>query len=95
MKYSSYPPVETLEFRDKNKDVVPWLSGFDNEAKLKIKAIRESRSVTVLIQNISIADSGTYTLYAYNGRMERERRIELKVKGLFHSFNQSERKFEF
>lgn len=90
LKYASYPSIETLEFRDKNKEVVPWMSGFDTDTRKKIEAKRESRRITVLIRNISIADSGTYTLYANNGKMDRERRIELKVKGtILLTFNVS------
>lgn len=84
LKYASYPAVETIEFRDRSKEVVPWMSGFDMDPKRKIEAKRENRRIMVVIRNISIADSGTYTLYAFNGRMEKERRIELKVKGLLH-----------
>lgn len=47
----------------------------------KIYAVNANRLTKLRIHNLSISDSGTYTLHADNGKTKEEKEIELVVYG--------------
>lgn len=75
VKYWGHP-FPTLVWRDIRGNDIPW-SAEDG----KFEATKENRSTTLKIRNPRIEDSGTYTLYATNGKIEEKKEFQLLVKG--------------
>lgn len=90
VKYAGHP-APTLVWRDMHGNEIPWSTTED--LNRKIDAFVDKRSTTLKIHNPKIGDSGHYTLYADNGRIQKEQKFQLLVKGvclcvfgeLFHS----------
>lgn len=76
--YAGYPTT-TIVWRDPNQNEIPWtqIDKKDN----KIVAMLENSSTILKIRYPKISDSGTYTLYARNERMEKKQEFKLFVKG--------------
>lgn len=81
LKYSSYPPIQSLVWRDARGNEIPWTTDADKDPSRKVEARLENRRITLTIRNIHITDSGYYTLYANNGQIEKEQKMQLRVKG--------------
>lgn len=78
VRYSGYPSP-TIKWRDSMNNEIPWT--YSKNKYNKIDA-RLEKSLTILkIRNPTINDSGTYTLYANNERMERKQEFVLFVRG--------------
>lgn len=83
LRYASYPPIESLLWRDVRGNEIPWITDTDRNPQRKLEArIEEDRKIKLIIRNININDSGYYKLYANNGKMEKELKMELRVKGI-------------
>lgn len=87
LRYASYPPIEQLVWRDVRGNEIPWITDTDRNPQRKLEArIEEERKIILIIRNININDSGFYKLYANNGKMEKELKMELRVKGIYTCF---------
>lgn len=85
LRYASYPPIESLLWRDVRGNEIPWITDTDMNPQRKLEArIEEDRKIILSIRNININDSGFYRLYANNGKMEKELKMELRVKGTYN-----------
>lgn len=81
VKFSGHP-VPTLVWRDIHGHPIAWSTVNDrNNPESKYEAIQDTRSTTLKIRYPKINDSGNYTLYANNGKMQKEQKFQLLVKG--------------
>lgn len=80
IKYAGHP-MPTLVWLDPRGNEIPWSSTSDRNRKLE--ATMDKRTTTLKIRNPVIGDSGPYTLRANNGKMKKEQRFQLLVKGNF------------
>lgn len=78
--YSGYP-TPTLVWYDNHGAEIPWTKTKDTNRSHKFEASQDKRSTTLKIKNLQINDSGYYILYANNGRMQKEQKFQLLVKG--------------
>ena len=78
VKYSGHP-FPKLVWRDIRGFEIPW--SVEEDKTRRIEAIKDKRTTTLKIRNPKISDSGNYTLYAANGKMEKEQKFQLLVKG--------------
>lgn len=78
VKYVGYP-TPTIIWRDPHNNEIPWREIESKDQKLE--AMHDATSTTLKIRNPRISDSGSYTLYAHNGKMEKEQKFNLYVKG--------------
>lgn len=79
LEYLGYP-VPTLLWRDIYGNEIPR----QNDGKHRFLAYgKQNGLTTVKIKHPRVSDSGNYTLHAKNGRMEKEQKFELYVKGMF------------
>lgn len=70
-------PEPKFVWRDREGDEIPWSTG--NHKGCKYEAIQNKQSVTLKIKDIRITDTGDYTLYADNGRVQKEQKFHLDV----------------
>lgn len=70
-------PAPTLIWRDREGDDIPWSNG--NQKGCKYEAIANKQSVTLKIKDIRTTDTGDYTLYADNGRVQKQQKFHLDV----------------
>lgn len=78
--YSGYPNP-TLAWYDNHGTEIPWTKTTDTNFSRKFEAKQDKRSTTLKIKNLQMSDSGYYILYANNGRMQKEQKFQLLVKG--------------
>lgn len=64
-------------WRDHEGDEIPWTTG--NHKGCKYEAIQNKQSVTLKIKDVRTTDTGDYTLYADNGRVQKEQKFHLDV----------------
>lgn len=81
MKYSGHP-VPTLVWRDTHGNEIPW--SVEDDKSRKIVATKDKTSTTLRIKDPKINDSGNYTLFADNDKMQKEQQFQLLVKGNFY-----------
>lgn len=81
VKYAGHPKP-TLVWRDLHGNEIPW-STFEDHNR-KFDAFIDKDSTTLKIHHPKIGDSGAYILYADNGRIQKEQKFELFVKGTYH-----------
>lgn len=79
VKYAGHP-TPTLVWRDVHGNEIPWSTTEDFSRKFD--AFIDKRSTTLRIHNPRITDSGYYTLYADNERVQKEQKFQLLVKGI-------------
>lgn len=72
-------PKPTLVWRDLHGNEIPWSTVEDHSRKFD--AFIGKDSTTLKIHHPKIGDSGYYTLSADNGRMQKEQKFQLLVKG--------------
>lgn len=70
-------PDPKLVWRDREGDEIPWTTG--NHKGCKYEAIQNKQSVTLKIKDIRTTDTGDYTLYADNGRVQKQQKFHLDV----------------
>lgn len=68
-------------WRDREGDEIPWSTV--SQKGCKYEAIRNKQSVTLKIKDIRTTDTGDYTLYADNGRVQKEQKFHLDVINIF------------
>lgn len=79
VKYVGHPRP-TLVWRDLHGNEIPW-SSFEDQNR-KFDAFIDKDSTILNIYNPKIGDSGFYTLYADNGKIKKEEKFQLLVKGM-------------
>lgn len=79
VRFSGHPKP-TLVWRDLHGNEIPWSTVEDHSRKFD--AFLTKDSTTLNIYHPKIGDSGFYTLYADNGRIQKEEKFELLVKGI-------------
>lgn len=85
VKFAGHP-TPTLVWRDPHGHEIPWRElEYPDQ---KYEATRDRVSTTLKIRIPRISDSGVYTLFASNGKLEKEKQFTLYVRGndTFHSF---------
>lgn len=87
LEYLSYPPIESMMWRDVHGTEIPWSALDINQGPTneKFDARRTTQRITLTIRDLVIADAGEYALQASNGRMKTEKKIMLRVRGNFES----------
>lgn len=83
IKYLGHP-APTVVWRDLHGNDIPWSTTEDKTHKLV--AIIDKISTTLKINSPKIGDSGYYTLFADNGRVQKEQKFQLLVRGIAHTF---------
>lgn len=78
VKYAGYPTT-TIVWRDPNQNEIPWTQ-FENKNN-KIEAMLNQSYTILRIRNPTISDSGTYTLYARNNKIEKKQEFKLFIRG--------------
>lgn len=76
-------PKPTLVWRDLHGNEIPWSTVEDHTRKFDAFIAKDS--TTLKIHHPKIGDSGFYTLYADNGRIQKEEKFQLLVKGIAQS----------
>lgn len=79
VKYVGHP-TPTVVWRDLHGNEVPWITTEDFSRKLN--AFIDGPTTTLKINDPRITDSGYYTLYADNGRLQKDQKFQLLVQGI-------------
>lgn len=78
VKYTGHP-VPEIVWRDIRGNEIPW--SLSEDKNRKFEATKDGKSTTLKIRKPKLGDSGFYVLHADNGRMIKEQKFQLLVKG--------------
>lgn len=85
VKYSAYPVLTTLYWRDKFNNDIEWATKINESKKFEAVHDPNKNAVTLKIRNLSIWDSGQYSLTLSNNKTTKTQIFNLFVTGIYNS----------
>lgn len=82
VKYNSYPILKTLVWRDTRGNDIRWSNEPDRESHIEAINYIDRKQASIVISKLTMSDSGFYTLFADNGKINKTQKFELRVEGI-------------
>lgn len=82
LKYSAYPPLTSLHWHDHFNEIIEWASKINKSEKFEAVHDPSKKAITLKIRNLTIWDSGNYTLTLSNNKIKKTITLFLFVESI-------------